>query len=201
MGAVDPTGRVLVPVGNADARKEVLSAVQQTLREVGAVNEANQLMLEERDGLQIITAGGADLTESSNPSAQLVGATINTNDKIAIDLTDASLDSVSGARTMTAVSRDDPSLILIELNDDTIANLILPATVQSGPLQGSVVGMSTTFGTALIHELGHAFGYFAENQVRFPVFGQTNDSALRAENAHRRLLAKGLLPLVQRRDH
>jgi hypothetical protein len=158
-------------------------------------------MLEEKDGRYVITAGGEDLSTSSNSTVALFGAAINTGDTIAVAFTNSSLASMGGARTISAGTRSDPSLLRIELNDATIATLVIPGIVESGPHAGIHAGLSTTLGTALVHELGHAYGYFEEGAVRFPVFGQTNDTALRFENAHRRLMSRGPIPVLRRPAH
>lgn len=91
-------------------------------------------------------------------------------------------------------------LLRIEINPETVQQLILPGTVEGGAMQGASVGLTVTPGTALVHELGHAFGYSSEGYARFPSIGQTNSTAVRFENAHRRLMARGR-PFGRRLGH
>lgn len=53
-------------------------------------------------------------------------------------------------------------------------------------LNGDVLGVS--LGTALVHELGHAQGYYSGNFPRYPA-GSTDSDAVYYENQHRKLLA------------
>jgi hypothetical protein len=142
-----------------------------------------------------------DFSQSKNSTAQLIGAAIAAKDTITVEMSRASLSKFGGARTVSASSFADPYLLQIELNDGTIASTVTQGEVLSGPLAGARVGLPTSLGTALVHELGHAYGYFEEGAARFPVFGQTNATALRFKNGHPRLMARGPVPVVRRVSH
>ncbi|MGH6690723.1 MAG: hypothetical protein ACREF4_08605 [Gammaproteobacteria bacterium] len=136
-----------------------------------------------------ITAGGADLSSSDNSTASLIGSAIDTTNRINLTVTSSSLSAYGGATTKGFSGGKDPSQITIRLNPDTIRNTIVPGKLVGGPHDGTVVGLAVTLGTAVVHELGHAYGYYAEGEQRFPALGQTNATALRYENQHRELMA------------
>lgn len=64
----------------------------------------------------------------------------------------------------------------------------MPGEVISGPLNGAQVLLNMTVGTAVVHEFGHAFGYYSGNIARYAA-GATNSDALYFENKHRENLA------------
>lgn len=161
-----------------------------------AEKEASLLQIEMVNGDITITAGGVDLSASANPTVALIGSAINAADRIDLQLTSADLSAQGGAVTQSAGSPSDPSLLRIKINPQQVRQTVVSGIVAAGPLMGMNLGLTYSTATALVHEFGHAYGYYAEGASRFPVFGQTNATAIRYENLHRALMADPRGPLL-----
>ncbi len=189
---VDPSGDCLVVAGAhrlVDAQDE-LDALRGALAEVGEAELANKLRAEMVEGEVRITSGTEDLSGSDNPTARLIGETINTKQRVSLQLTDRALpDRTGGARTESTAGSAIRPEIAIQVNPQQIASTVVSGTTLSGPLAGQVIGLTFTLGTALVHELGHAHGYYAFNLPR-RCGGCTNPDAVLYENLHRQLLAR-----------
>lgn len=189
---VDPSGLIIVVAGaqyRADGDDE-LEAVRQTLVEAQRPDLAQRLLLDVVEGdIRISYAGDVnDLIASGNPTAKLIGEAIKTSERISLDITDEDLSKYGGAYTdSAAISRNGTAEIAIHVNPGNVASTIVPGTPTQGAVAGANVGLGVSLGTAVIHEFGHASGYFLYN---FPRLGSdTTSDALLYENLHRELLA------------
>jgi hypothetical protein len=137
---VDPDGLRIVVVGGKKKREAVLQLFRDALDEAGAGEAAEALEIKKIDGQFVITAGGANLEDSDNSTVKLIGSAMNVEDNIAVSLTRSSISDYGGARTRSIGTRKDPSLLRIEINPETVQQLILPGTVEGGAMQGASVG-------------------------------------------------------------
>jgi RHS repeat-associated protein len=200
----DPSGLYIVVPGakiRADGEDE-LEAVQQALIEAQRSDLADRLILDVVDGeVRIAYAGNVDdLTGSGNATAALIGETIKTQERVALDITTSSLSEFGGARTYSAgVAKGGVPEIDIRINPGEVSSTIVPGTPTAGPLAGANVGLGVSLGTAVVHEFGHASGYLLYNMPRIGT--NTSSDALYYENLHRELLAKpgGGAPLKRTR--
>jgi RHS repeat-associated protein len=190
---VDPTGNAIIAFGAAgpeDAQAE-LEALQAALQEAGAADLASKLAITEVNGEFQIDAGG-DLklfTQSTNPTAKLFGQAIDTSTPIAFDVTSDNLSKYGGAVTFSdPIGAKRVNEIQIRINPKQVAEVSVQGEFISGPFKGVSGTFGVTFGTAVVHEFGHASAYFLFNMPRRG--SQTNADALRYENLHRGLLAK-----------
>jgi len=163
---------------------------------------ADRLILDVVDGeVRIAYAGNVDdLTGSGNATAALIGETIKTQERVALDITTSSLSEFGGARTYSAgVAKGGVPEIDIRINPGEVSSTIVPGTPTAGPLAGANVGLGVSLGTAVVHEFGHASGYLLYNMPRIGT--NTSSDALYYENLHRELLAKpgGGAPLKRTR--
>jgi RHS repeat-associated protein len=197
---IDPSGNILIVLNAQEVEDALdeLNALKQALLEAGAEEAADTLQTEVISGEVRITSGGVDLSDSDNPTVALIGSAINTEARVGVQITNRDLSSHGGALTESVGPPGDPNRITISINPSQLSSTVAPGRVAAGPLTGMQLGLTYSAGTALVHELGHAYGYYEQGYDRFPVWGQTNATALRYENLHRALIADPRGPLLAR---
>jgi hypothetical protein len=188
-----------------------LSALQTALDEAGVAVELKlETVTEEHSFLGIewttseqhVSSGPVDLTGFDNSTAKLVGAALETDTRIILNVGAdvAGTKDYGGAFTDTSVGGNErPNDLGISINTGILADTFVAGTAASGPLAGIPLGLPVTLGTAVVHELGHAYGWFADGANRVP--RATDSSALKYENQHRKLLAKPPVPAQVRTRH
>jgi hypothetical protein len=116
----------------------------------------------------------------------LIGEAIATDTRIDFRLGSVKPKYGGGVTRSTFFSTHNQLEILIDPSQ--VAMTLAPGHPLYGSLAGTSVALPFSDATALVHELGHAYGNFAGGEPSY--FGNTIPHSLKAENAHRALSVK-----------
>jgi RHS repeat-associated protein len=185
LNLVDPRGETIYfpALSEPDENSPEFRAFEEALREADVEYLINYLSLKSVDGEIVLSTGILDFRKLSNPTANLIGEAIATGTRIGIKF--GSVKKKHGGGVTDTRFYDKQNLIDIKLDPKQIASILVPGRLLSGPSAGLQTALSISLPTALVHELGHAYGNFFGGQPGY--FGNTIPYALRAENRHRAL--------------